>query len=329
LINNQNIKTDILSPFFLPDKYIWDLWFLKDGNRLYRYFLEAPRSRNPESRHNKSSIGLAVSEAHGDWEYKGKILKPSRTGWDNLSIWTGSTFKKDDKYYLFYTSRRRLYPAVQLIGLITADNPEFENYKKISDKKPLLEIDDNLFETDSYDGFTHWRDPFVFEDEGKYKMLIVARKKTGPIHGRGTVAVSESEDLLSWKITGQLNLPEWFDSCECPYIIKKDGLYHLFFSSFIFDDKVSDEFLPGDFHMVSDSLEGYFRFPKNGAMLFNKNCQTKAYTTKLVELQKNNWYAFFWNSSKKDTVPFCTHSKGIPVRFDGENIIIETFRKLR
>ncbi len=335
---NEKYPKAFLKPFFLNGKYIWDLWFLKDGDRLFRYFLEAPRSGNPESRHNKSSIGVAVSENGGEWQYGGKILRPSRSGWDNLSIWTGSTFKNNGTYYLFYTSRSRLYPAVQKIGLVTADNPYFHYPEKISEDRPLLTVDAGLFETDSYDGFTHWRDPYVFEENGRYLMLIVARKKSGPLHGRGTIAVAESQDLMNWSITGSLKLPEWFDSCECPYIIKLDGIYHLFFSSFAFADSVSHNLLPGDYHLVSGSLDEFFLPPytrsshvcsENDAvnsMLYGGEFQSRAYTTKIIEAEDGIWYAFFWNISKKTHPIFCTHSRGLRTEFHNEKTHIETKR---
>lgn len=315
------------SCFKLKNKYIWDLWFFKDKeDGWFKYFLESPRTKNPENRHFHSSIGLAKSQDLINWKYEGIILSPNQNKWDDTSIWTGSTFYYNNEYYLFYTSRNSKKPNEQLIGLITSESPDFKNYKRISDKEPLLRIDSNLYETNSYDGMTHFRDPYVFQEGSDFYMVFCSRRKDGEIKARGTVGIATSKNLIDWKILEPLSIPKWFDNTECPYIIKKDGIYYLHFCSNSFSDNFKEQTeldpIPGDYFLVSENLKGPYTKTANGPALFKPQIEKIAYNTQIVS-QKNDNFIFFWQKSESELCPIFSHRGPYKIWYNNYGISIE------
>ncbi len=108
----------------LPDKWLWDFWFARDGADYHLFYLQADRSLgNPDLRHWHSSIGHAVSQDLMQWEILPDALRPSPEPgvWDNYTTWTGSVMQHAGLWYLFYTgSRRSENGLIQRIGLATS-----------------------------------------------------------------------------------------------------------------------------------------------------------------------------------------------------------------
>lgn len=308
--------------FNLENKYIWDLWFLKVNDGWYRYFLQAPRNGDPESRHFLASVGCAFSKDLVEWEYKGTVLEKDEKRWYDTSIWTGSVIENDGKYYFFYTSRNSKKPREQLIGLLVSDYPDFSESINVSRDNPLLKVDPELYEVDSSDSWTHWRDPFVFKENGQFHMLICAKDKNVPDGRNGTVAHAVSSNLTDWNILPPLDVPALFSQCECPYIVKKENLYFLHFCTNGFSDEVSKYLTPvdGDYYFVSEKLEGPYRLPKNGSSLLKDFALEKlAYNTRIVETDTEN-YAFFWKKTNGDGTSECTHPAPLKIKYSGEDI---------
>ncbi|MFO7883119.1 MAG: family 43 glycosylhydrolase [Kosmotogaceae bacterium] len=314
------------SSFSVENKYIWDHWFLKEKEGFYKYFLQAPSYLTRDERHDNSSVGCAFSRDLKSWKYLGAVFKANPEGWYNTSIWTGSIVKSDSRYYMYFTSRDRNEIQEQKIGLIISDSPLFEECKIIYMDRPILTVDSRYYEVNSPDGMTHWRDPFVFEENGLFYLLICARKKRGSINGRGTVAFARSNDLIKWQILPSLELPEWFGYCECPYIYKKNNLYYLHFSAYGFSDKFLNETnnrpIQGDYYLVSEDLKGPYQATNNGPALFGEKSENIFYNTKIL-CYKNNAYALSWARTDYKDVRALTHISPMEVNYsENGNIIL-------
>jgi len=69
----------------LDDKFIWDSWFVQDGDLWHGYFLQADRSiGDPELRHWNVSYGHATSTDLVNWTHLGTTFAPAEgEAWDN------------------------------------------------------------------------------------------------------------------------------------------------------------------------------------------------------------------------------------------------------
>jgi len=190
----------------LDSDWIWDSWMADDGELYHLYFLKAPRSLgNPEYRHTNATIGHATSPDLTAWTYLGETFGPSKSGWDDLAVWTGSTVRGDDgRWYMFYTAintHRGHVLKDQRIGLAVSD--DLHDWERVGDG-PILEVDPALYKTldDDPTASETWRDPQVFRDpDGDgWHMYVSARGLDHGTNDDGVIAHATSPDLLSWQL---------------------------------------------------------------------------------------------------------------------------------
>ena len=138
--------------FDLAGSWVWDFWFADDGERYHLFFLYASRAlQNPDARHERASIGHAVSADMVHWTQVADALVRSDTpAFDDLATWTGSVVQHPDgTWFMFYTGATldTNDKNVQRIGYATS--PDLDVWTKSSDA--VLEA---------------FRDPWVFPDPG-------------------------------------------------------------------------------------------------------------------------------------------------------------------
>ena len=218
----------------LPDRWVWDSWYVLDGDHHHAFYLCAPRSLgNPDLRHWNTTIGHAVSNDLVNWQVLPDALAPSDSpAWDSWTTWTGSVIKAPDgTWWMFYTGTSREDEGkIQRIGAATSS--DLVTWRKVSDS-PLVEADANIYEV-FQDGVwpdQAWRDPWVYRDSDGWRMLITARKRTGDSLERGTIGHAHSDDLLRWTVDGSLtHLPSNFGQLEVFQLAEVEGRKVLIFS---------------------------------------------------------------------------------------------------
>jgi len=107
----------------LPDRWLWDFWFARDGADVHVFYLQAPRALgDPELRHVNATIGHAVSRDLRDWRILPDALGPGAPGaFDDLATWTGSIVQHGGRWMLLYTGVSRAEGAgAQRIGLASS-----------------------------------------------------------------------------------------------------------------------------------------------------------------------------------------------------------------
>ena len=84
--------------FLLPDVWTWDAWFVDDGHQFHAFYLKASRALgDPHRRHDRATVGHAVSDDLRTWTEVADALVPSDgPGFDDLAIWTGSVVHGPD-----------------------------------------------------------------------------------------------------------------------------------------------------------------------------------------------------------------------------------------
>ena len=217
----------------LRDKWVWDFWFCQDGETKHIFYLQAPKALGDERlRHFNATIGHACSPDWIHWEVLPDALGPGKTGeWDDLATWTGSTITKGDSWYLFYTGVNEAEKGlVQRIGVaVSLDLLHWEKYSG----NPIIEADPLWYELLDLAAWHDlaWRDPWVFEHQGKYYAYITARAKLGDPSARGVIALAESADLLNWKVLAPVTQPGQFGQLEVPQLVQGEKKVHLVFST--------------------------------------------------------------------------------------------------
>ena len=217
----------------LHDKWVWDFWFAQDESDIHIFYLQAPRAIGDESlRHWNVSIGHAVSQDLVHWEILPDALIPSSEygAWDNYTTWTGSIVKHAGTWFMFYTgTSRQENGKIQRIGLATSnDLIHWERFLPGA----LIEPDPQWYETFDLDLWHEqtWRDPWVFESEGKFHAFITARCNTEEKFGRGVIGYAVSSDLVTWEVRSPMTNPGDFAYMEVPQLTEINGLWYLFFS---------------------------------------------------------------------------------------------------
>ena len=213
----------------LPDHWIWDSWYLRDGATWHGYFLKAPKSLgDPELRHFNVEQGHATSRDLVNWEHHGTCLAPSPgPAWDDYTTWTGSALRgPDGLWHYFYTGARRSEDGLyQRIGHAVGTN--LHDWERVGDGLclDLTGPEAERYEADHAVGIWHdraMRDPWVMEDpEGDgYLMYFTARSRAirEPNAG-GCIGLATSPDLNEWTLRppvftggfGQLEVPQVFE----------------------------------------------------------------------------------------------------------------------
>ena len=212
----------------LPDKWIWDSWYVRSGDLWHAFFLQAPNTlAHPDMRHFNVSVGHATSTDLKDWTHLGTCLEPvPGPAWNDFTTWTGSVVRGDDGlWHLFYTASAREEEGLyQRIGHATSEN--LHDWTRIDDEPTLDLTGPNAehYEADHMVGVWHdraMRDPWVMRDpKGGWLMVFTARAPgiEEPNAG-GAIGLATSPDLMGWTLEppvftggyGQLEVPQIFE----------------------------------------------------------------------------------------------------------------------
>ena len=193
----------------LPDRWIWDSWYIWDGELCHAFYLCASRGLgDPNRRHRNTNVGHAVSKDLENWEVLPDALSPSESpAFDSWTTWTGSVVKGDDgRWWMFYTgTSRETEGKVQTIGAAVSD--DLITWHKLDN--PLVVADPLNYETIKDDTWSeeHWRDPWVYKDpsDNLWHMLITARGKNRGQADAGVLGHAVSKDMISWEVLQPLS----------------------------------------------------------------------------------------------------------------------------
>lgn len=188
----------------LPDRWIWDSWYVWDGDICHAFYLCASRALgDPNRRHRNVNVGHAISKDLTNWEILPDALSPSDSpAFDSWTTWTGSVVKGDDgNWWMYYTGTSRQDGGdIQSVGAAVSE--DLLVWKKLG-SEPMVSADPTWYElldkTIWHD--QAWRDPWVFKNSaGVWQMLVTARSKTGDPKTRGVMGQAISTDMVNWQV---------------------------------------------------------------------------------------------------------------------------------
>lgn len=217
----------------LTDRWIWDFWHVLDDDVHHLFYLQAPRSEDPEDRHWNVSIGHATSADLRTWTVQPDALAPAGTGaWDDCTTWTGSILRHGGQWWMFYTgTSRRESGLVQRVGAAVSE--DLTEWRRHGDG-PLIEADPRWYELLDPEVWPEqaWRDPWVLlAEDGTFHCFVTARSVSGQPSTRGVIGHAVSTDLTSWEIRPPVTAPGVFGHLEIPQVIELDGRWWLLFST--------------------------------------------------------------------------------------------------
>jgi beta-fructofuranosidase len=219
----------------LPDKWIWDSWYVQENGLTHAFYLHASRALgDADRRHRHPIVGHAVSTDLVDWTVVEDALIVSDPGaFDDGTTWTGSVVRADDGvWWMFYTGTSRAEDStVQRIGAATST--DLMRWDKVS-RDALVEADPEHYELLDLDVWHDqaWRDPWVFRFPGEatWQMLVTARANAGDPLERGVLGHATSENLTDWTVQPPLSDPgQGFGQLEVFQFEVVDGVPVLLF----------------------------------------------------------------------------------------------------
>lgn len=237
--------------FYRPEAgFVGDVipWF-EDGV-YYLYFLYA--HRNPDRFGEGTSWYLVTTEDFVDYREYGEVLRHGTKEEQDLNAYTGSVYKENGVYYLYYTGYNAYPPyRVQeepLQAVMLAKSSDLFHWEKLPAK--------TFYASEAQYELSDWRDPYVFRNEERkeYWMLLAARLRQGPKRRRGCVGLCRSADLENWTAAEPLFAPGLYMTHECPELFQMGKWWYLVYSSF------SERF--ATHYRMAESPEGPFLVPQ-------------------------------------------------------------------
>jgi len=237
--------------FRLPDSWVWDFWLVDDGSDYHLFFLYASRAlRDPDARHNRASVGHAVSADLVTWRRVPDALVHGEPGqFDDLATWTGSVVRHPDgRWFMFYTGATlELGSGANIQSIGYAVSADLMTWEKAPG--PVLAADPRWYEKFAPPPEGHWHDeafrhPCVLADPSGdgWHMLITARANHGPAADpadhvdRGVVGHAWSPDLERWELRAPLSSPgTGFGQLEVLQTAVVDGRQVLLFNCMVGD----------------------------------------------------------------------------------------------
>ena len=280
----------------VEDKWVWDFWFARDEADYHIFYLQAPRSlENPDLRHWHTTIGHAISKDLIHWEILPDALVPSKHAdvFDNLTVWTGSIIKQDNTWYMFYTgTKREEQGKVQRIGMAISEDLMY--WRRHQDN-PIMVIDPHWYELldESIWYEQAWRDPWVFEYDGRFHALITARTNKGTPDTRGVIGYACSVDLLHWEVKPPITKPGEFSYFEVPNLTCINNKWYLIFC--VEAEKYSKQRmkrlgyrqLSGTHYMIAEHPLGPFHAFPDDVLL--ADVKASYYSGKIIQNPVGHW----------------------------------------
>jgi beta-fructofuranosidase len=197
----------------LPGQWVWDSWYVFDGENHHAFYLQASRALgDPERRHRNTSVGHAISKDLKNWTVLADAIAPSEApAPDSWTTWTGSIVREESgSWRMFYTGTSR-EDAGQRQTVCAATSDDLITWTKV-ENLPVLAADSRWYGTLS-GGFPYeaFRDPWVYKMAGEtgWTMLVTAELKDSiNPRQRAAMAIAKSDDLINWTLQPATSKPD-------------------------------------------------------------------------------------------------------------------------
>lgn len=235
-----------------PDAWVGDVIpFRHDGAFWLFYLLEERRPGGG------TPWNLVRTTDFVTFDDAGTALPNGDASSDDLNAYTGSVVVDQGVHHAFYTGHN---PAIVdeatgeplQVVMHAVSHDAMASWTKLP--RDTFAAPDTGYERGD------WRDPFVFrpEEDGPWRMLLAARRDSGPARRRGLIAQCVSEDLSRWRVVEPFWDPHLYVTHECPDVFRIGPWWYLVYSEF------SERFTTR--YRVSRSPHGPWRVPRHDSL---------------------------------------------------------------
>lgn len=293
----QNNKVE--SSFYPKFNFAAPIGWINDPNgvSLYKDEIHLFYQHYPyDSVHGKMHWGHAKSKDGYQWEHLPVALAPDQP-YDKDGVFSGSAIEKEDKLYLMYTghivNEQGEIRETQNIA-ISEDGHHFKKYEN----NPVLDEND----VPKGSSIVDFRDPKVFEREGKYYAVIGSKT----VDQKGQALLYVSEDLLEWDFQSVILPHNKFlgDMVECPDLLQFEEKDVFLLSAMNYTDEQTDEFYPHISWMIEGKVDWEtFTFDMHTIQKMDGGFDFYAPQTALISSQPNEYLAIAWQQAWNRTLP--------------------------
>lgn len=300
-----------------PGMWIWDNWFVHDGDQWHAFYLQLPKAVGPERRWKNNDfykhVGHAVSRDLFHWTDQGSALCALSGTWNDRHIATGSIIRHEERWWKFFTGR-----GTGGDGVGIALSEDLTTWKtEPAPVVPLIDTfatqSDSYFEAEWEGDPVRWigiSDPYIYPEavEGWFYLVLCSRILDVPIAESGCLTLMRSRDLRSWESAGILAWPRCFERMETPQLWVRDGRWILSFGGVINSPWAAEN--PDRFPDVvrgrRSHLNYFYRFdhfPDGEGEGILHALETPGYILKTIRLEDGSDVAFF-TASDSLSIPY-------------------------
>jgi len=216
--------------FYVPGEIVKDHALVCVDGTFHLYYMTA----------SQRSFGYATSTDLRHWTAHGDILSAGPGAWDSQAIWAPSItyYPRGAGYFLmFYTGVNGAFAQRTCLAM---SHVPFR-WNKAPDVLFTPFHGDTLWMPWNENEWSNYRDPGFFRENGTSHLVHTAHT----LAWKGAIALASSSDYFTWRDAGPIYVHGNWHALESPFLMKRGGLYHLFFT---------EEEVGGVSHMSSDSL---------------------------------------------------------------------------
>lgn len=218
----EELKAYVQKSEYLPDYHIYPpcgllndpnglSWFGGNYHVFYQWFPFGPS-------HGMKHWAHVISKDMVHWEWSEEMLIPNQE-YEKNGCYSGNALVKEDKVYLYYTANYKTEQGKipkQAVAIMDKDGH-------------ITKYEHNPIIDGAPEGMSgEIRDPYVFEKNGTYYMLLGAKD----IEGKGQLLLYKGENPFEWEYQGIINtgFKDLGTMVECPAFLNISGKDVLFLS---------------------------------------------------------------------------------------------------
>ena len=212
---------------------------------------------------NGQSLGYATSPDLRHWTYRDDIIQAGPASWDGRGVWAPSVafYPYGPGYYLlYYTGVNGVFAQRTCLAM----SHVLYKWHKAPELLFTPFHGDTLWIRWNEAEWSNYRDPGFYGEDGTFYLVQTATTKDF----RGAIALARSRDYFRWEDAGPLYVHNNWHALESPLLMKRNGVYHLFFT---------EETVGGVSHMSSDSL-------RNGWSILNRSIIDAGHAAEILDL---------------------------------------------
>lgn len=253
------------------------------------------------------TLGHATSIDLLHWTPQGDVIESGPSAWDSAAVWAPSVVYYPQGrgcWLMYYAGVNNSYAQRTCLALST----DLNQWSKAS---PLLFTPfhgDTLWTQWKENEWSNYRDPGFYRENGTCYLVQTAQTKDL----KGAIGLARSIDYFHWADAGPLYLHDNWHALESPFLMKRNGRYHLFFT---------EETVGGVSHMSSSSLT-------SGWSILDRSIIDEGHAAEILNLGSDR-YLISRHTSYSSAAGLVATIRIDTLRWDGDEPVVDMLPPLR